>query len=161
MDETEGEIGTHLQFLFDVGEDTARNQRAGEADGVGVEVVQVGDGELVEGEEELFAVVMAVEGERMVVIDATALQTGEIGPFRIVDLPRLVLRMIYKKRTLEVFDGTHHLGELILAVAVHRSFLIFHIHDQRVNLLHLNLKFLVVEVALMHHKIKKAGHHTS
>ena len=85
MDETEGEIGTHLQFFLNVGEDTTRNQRAGKADGVGVEVVQVGDGELVEGEEELFTVVMAIEGERMVVIDATAFQTGEIGPFRIVD----------------------------------------------------------------------------
>ena len=161
MDEAKGEVGSHFQLVPDIGENTARDQLPRKLDGVGLKVVQIGNGEHIQLVEELGTVIVAIECLRLVVIHFSRIGTCKVGVFRIVNLTRLIVRHVNIEDTRDVFNHALHLYQWIFTVHVLCTVFVFHKHDERVDIVHLDEELIIIEMRFICHKVKQTSNDAS
>ena len=93
----------------------------------------------------------------MVVEDLAAFSRLENGIVRIIDHAALVARHINVEHAGEFLNLAAHTLQFVVAVHVHRPVFVLHVHNQRVDNVHVHKETVVVEVAVVGHKIEQTA----
>ena len=93
----------------------------------------------------------------MVVEHLTAFARLENRIVGIIDHAALVARHIDVKHTGKLLNLAAHALQFVVAVHVHRTVFVFHVHNQCINDVHVHKEAVVIEMAVVGHEIEQTA----